>query len=99
MRVQVYHDAGHPLREKQGELICTAPFPSMPVGFWNDPGGSRYRAAYFDRFPKVWCYGDFAILTQRGALVILGRSVAVRNPGGCLRDAGLSRRCQGRSCA
>jgi acetoacetyl-CoA synthetase len=54
----------------------------MPVGFWNDPDGSRYRAAYFERFPGVWCHGDFAVLTARGGLVILGRSDAVLNPGG-----------------
>jgi acetoacetyl-CoA synthetase len=82
MRVQVYDDAGKAVREQQGELVCTAPFPSMPVGFWNDPDGSRYRAAYFERFPNVWCHGDFAILTSRGGLIILGRSDAVLNPGG-----------------
>jgi acetoacetyl-CoA synthetase len=54
----------------------------MPVGFWNDPDGSRYRAAYFERFPNVWCHGDYAVLTRRGGLVILGRSDAVLNPGG-----------------
>jgi acetoacetyl-CoA synthetase len=54
----------------------------MPVGFWNDPDGSRYRAAYFERFPNTWCHGDFAVLTARGGLVILGRSDAVLNPGG-----------------
>jgi len=82
MRVKVYDDAGRDVRGQQGELVCTAPFPSMPVGFWNDPDGSRYRAAYFERFPNVWCHGDFAILTSRGGLVILGRSDAVLNPGG-----------------
>ena len=82
MRVEVYDDAGRAVREQQGELVCTAPFPSMPVGFWNDPDGSRYRAAYFERFPNVWCHGDFAILTSRGGLIILGRSDAVLNPGG-----------------
>jgi acetoacetyl-CoA synthetase len=82
MRVEVYDDAGKAVREQQGELVCTAPFPSMPVGFWNDPDGSRYRAAYFERFPAVWCHGDFAILTSRGGLIILGRSDAVLNPAG-----------------
>ncbi len=82
MRVEVFDDAGHPLQGQQGELVCTAPFPSMPVGFWNDPDGSRYHAAYFDRFKNVWCHGDFAVLTERGGLVILGRSDAVLNPGG-----------------
>ena len=82
MRVEVFDDDGRSLRGQQGELVCTAPFPSMPVGFWNDPDGSRYRAAYFERFPNVWCHGDFAVLTARGGLVILGRSDAVLNPGG-----------------
>ncbi|MDH5175569.1 MAG: acetoacetate--CoA ligase [Gammaproteobacteria bacterium] len=82
MRVEVYDDAGKAVREQQGELVCTAPFPSMPVGFWNDPDGGRYRAAYFERFPNVWCHGDFAVLTSRGGLIILGRSDAVLNPGG-----------------
>jgi len=82
MRVEVYDDDGRPVQDQQGELVCTAPFPSMPVGFWNDPDGSRYRAAYFERFPNVWCHGDYAVLTGRGGLVILGRSDAVLNPGG-----------------
>jgi acetoacetyl-CoA synthetase len=82
MRVEVYDDEGRPLRGAQGELVCTAPFPSMPIGFWNDADGSRYRAAYFERFPDVWCHGDHALLTERGGLVILGRSDAVLNPGG-----------------
>jgi acetoacetyl-CoA synthetase len=82
MRVEVYDDDGRPVQGQQGELVCTAPFPSMPVGFWNDPDGSRYRAAYFERFPNVWCHGDYAVLTRRGGLVILGRSDAVLNPGG-----------------
>jgi acetoacetyl-CoA synthetase len=82
MRVEVFDDDGQPLQGQQGELVCTTPFPSMPIGFWNDPDGSRYRAAYFKRFPNVWCHGDFAVLTARGGLVILGRSDAVLNPGG-----------------
>jgi acetoacetyl-CoA synthetase len=82
MRVEVFDDGGQPLQGQQGELVCTAPFPSMPVGFWNDADGSRYRAAYFERFPNAWCHGDFAVLTARGGLVILGRSDAVLNPGG-----------------
>jgi acetoacetyl-CoA synthetase len=82
MRVEVYDDEGRPLVGQQGELVCTSPFPSMPVGFWNDPDGSRYRAAYFERFPNIWCHGDYAVLTERGGIVILGRSDAVLNPGG-----------------
>jgi len=82
MKVEVWNDAGRPVTEERGELVCTAPFPSMPVGFWNDPDGARYRAAYFERFPGIWHHGDYAMLTSRGGLVILGRSDAVLNPGG-----------------
>jgi acetoacetyl-CoA synthetase len=82
MKVEVWDDDGRPVTGERGELVCTAPFPSMPVGFWNDPDGSRYRAAYFERFPGAWHHGDYAMLTERGGLVILGRSDAVLNPGG-----------------
>ncbi len=82
MKVEVWDDEGRPVTGEKGELVCTAPFPSMPVGFWNDPDGSRYRAAYFEHFPGVWHHGDYALLTPRGGLVILGRSDAVLNPGG-----------------
>jgi acetoacetyl-CoA synthetase len=82
MKVEVWSDDGEPLTGERGELVCAAPFPSMPVSFWNDPDGSRYRAAYFMRFPGVWHHGDYALLTARGGLVILGRSDAVLNPGG-----------------
>jgi acetoacetyl-CoA synthetase len=82
MAVQIYDDAGRPVVGKKGELVCTAPFPSMPVAFWNDPDGSKYRRAYFERFPNVWCHGDYAELTVNGGVVIHGRSDAVLNPGG-----------------
>jgi len=82
MRTEVYDDDGRPAREQQGELVCSAPFPSMPLGFWNDPDGTKYRAAYFERFPNVWCHGDYAVHTSHGGFVILGRSDAVLNPGG-----------------
>ena len=82
MAVDIFDDAGRPLRGERGELVCTAPFPSMPVGFWNDPDGARYRAAYFERFPGVWHHGDYAALTAHDGLVIYGRSDAVLNPGG-----------------
>jgi acetoacetyl-CoA synthetase len=82
MAVEVWSDDGRPLRGAQGELVCTRAFPSMPVGFFNDPDGARYRAAYFDRFPNVWHHGDYAVLTDDDGLVILGRSDAVLNPGG-----------------
>ncbi len=82
MKVEVWNDDGKPVTGVKGELVCSAPFPSMPVGFWNDPDGSRYRAVYFERFPGIWHHGDYAMLTERGGLVILGRSDAVLNPGG-----------------
>jgi acetoacetyl-CoA synthetase len=82
MKVEVWTEDGQSVVGQQGELVCTAPFPSMPVAFWNDPDGSKYRAAYFERFPGVWHHGDYALLTERGGLVILGRSDAVLNPGG-----------------
>ena len=82
MKVEVWDEDGRALTGEKGELVCTAPFPSMPVGFWNDPDGAKYHAAYFTRFPGVWHHGDYALLTERGGLVILGRSDAVLNPGG-----------------
>ena len=82
MRVEIFSDEGRPVRGVRGELVCTAPFPSMPVGFWNDPDGTRYRAAYFERFPGVWHHGDYAELTEHDGIVIHGRSDAVLNPGG-----------------
>jgi acetoacetyl-CoA synthetase len=82
MRVEVWDDEGRPVRREKGELVCTAPFPSMPVGFWNDPDGAKYRAAYFERFPHVWCHGDYVELTEHDGIIIYGRSDAVLNPGG-----------------
>ena len=82
MDVHVFDDAGRPVIGEKGELVCTSPFPSMPVGFWNDPDGARYHAAYFERFDNVWCHGDYAELTPRGGMKIYGRSDAVLNPGG-----------------
>jgi acetoacetyl-CoA synthetase len=82
MAVDVFDADGRPVRGEKGELVCTRPFPSMPQGFWNDPDGARYRAAYFERFPGVWCHGDFAEITPHDGFVIHGRSDAVLNPGG-----------------
>jgi acetoacetyl-CoA synthetase len=82
MAVDIFDDDGRALRGERGELVCTAPFPSMPVGFWNDADGARYRAAYFERFPGVWHHGDYAALTAHDGLIIYGRSDAVLNPGG-----------------
>jgi acetoacetyl-CoA synthetase len=82
MRVEIFDDDGRPLSGQPGELVCTAPFPSMPVAFWNDPNGEKYRAAYFERFPNVWRHGDWAELTDHDGLIIHGRSDATLNPGG-----------------
>ena len=85
MAVNVFDDDGQPIPAGQGgrgELVCTAAFPAMPVGFWNDPGGAKYHAAYFDRFANVWCHGDFVELTANEGMIIYGRSDAVLNPGG-----------------
>ena len=82
MKVEVFDDAGRPVVGEKGELVCTMPFPSMPVGFWNDPDGAKYRAAYFETYPGVWRHGDYVALTEHGGIVIYGRSDAVLNPGG-----------------
>ena len=82
MKVEIIDDAGNPVREEKGELACTAPFPSMPVAFWNDPDGEKYKKAYFSRIPNVWCHGDHALLTEHDGIVIYGRSDATLNPGG-----------------
>jgi acetoacetyl-CoA synthetase len=82
MSVEVYDPAGRRVRGTEGELVCTRPFPSMPLGFWDDPGGAKYRAAYFDHYPGVWRHGDWARLTEHDGLLILGRSDATLNPGG-----------------
>ncbi len=82
MRVEVFDDEGRALRGAKGELVCTAPFPSMPIGFWNDPQGRKYSAAYFEKYPNVWCHGDYVELTEHGGMIIYGRSDAVLNPGG-----------------
>ncbi|MBK8455956.1 MAG: acetoacetate--CoA ligase [Phyllobacteriaceae bacterium] len=82
MAVDVWDEVGRPVRGEKGELVCTRPFPAMPIGFWNDPGGEKYRAAYFERFPGVWRHGDFAEWTEYGGMVIHGRSDATLNPGG-----------------
>jgi acetoacetyl-CoA synthetase len=82
MAVDVYDAEGHPVRRQKGELVCTRAFPSMPIRFWNDPDGQRYHKAYFERFPGVWCHGDFAELTEHDGVIIYGRSDAVLNPGG-----------------
>jgi acetoacetyl-CoA synthetase len=82
MAVDVVDESGQPLAAGKGELVCTRPFPSMPIGFWNDADGAKYRAAYFERFPGIWCHGDYAEKTAHGGFIIHGRSDATLNPGG-----------------
>ncbi len=83
MAVEVWDDDGKPVGPGQkGELVCVKPFPSMPVMFWNDPGGAKYHSAYFERFDNIWCHGDFAEWTEHGGIIIHGRSDATLNPGG-----------------
>ncbi|WP_241802015.1 acetoacetate--CoA ligase [Pseudomonas corrugata] len=82
MAVEVWDENGRSVREQKGELVCVRPFPCMPVGFWNDPDGSKYHAAYFERFPGVWCHGDFCEITEHEGWIVYGRSDATLNPGG-----------------
>jgi acetoacetyl-CoA synthetase len=82
MKVEIFDQRGQSIVGEPGELVCTAPFPSMPVAFWNDPDGSKYHAAYFDVYPNVWRHGDWAELTAHGGMIIYGRSDATLNPGG-----------------
>jgi len=82
MAVDVFDDAGQPMPSGKGELVCTKPFTSMPVGFLNDPGGVKYHNAYFERYPGIWHHGDFAEWTEQGGIVMQGRSDATLNPGG-----------------
>ncbi len=82
MDVQVWNDAGQPVIGEKGELVCAKHFTSMPVGFWNDADGEKFRSAYFETFPGIWAHGDYAEETPHGGLIIHGRSDAVLNPGG-----------------
>ena len=82
MAVDVFDESGAPVRGEKGELVCTRPFPVMPLGFWNDADGAKYRSAYFARFENVWCHGDFSEITAHDGLIIYGRSDATLNPGG-----------------
>jgi len=82
LAVSVFDEQGHEVIGQKGEMVCLKPFPSQPLGFWNDEGGKKYHAAYFERFPNVWRHGDFVELMPQGGLIIYGRSDAVLNPGG-----------------
>ena len=82
MKVEAFNAQGKPVINELGELVCTAPFPSMPLYFWDDPDQEKYLSAYFKTFPGVWCHGDFIKITENGGVVIYGRSDATLNPGG-----------------
>jgi len=82
MAVEVFDEQGKAVQGQKGELVCTGPFPAMPIGFWNDPDGAKYRAAYFEKYPGVWRHGDWCEITPHGGIIIYGRSDAVLNPGG-----------------
>ncbi len=82
MKVEAFNEDGKSVVNQQGELVCTAPFPSMPIYFWDDPDGKKYRAAYFERYPNVWTHGDYIEINDRGGVIIFGRSDATLNPGG-----------------
>lgn len=82
MQVEVFNDAGEPVIGEKGELVCSKPFPSMPLGFWQDDNNERYQEAYFDRFDNIWAHGDYAEITPEDGMIIHGRSDAVLNPGG-----------------
>ena len=82
MAVFAFDGNGQPLVDQEGELVCTKPFPSMPICFWEDEDGAKYHAAYFDHFPNIWTHGDFIKVTPRGGVVMYGRSDATLNPGG-----------------
>ena len=82
MKVEAYNEKSKPVIEEKGELVCTKPFPSMPVFFWNDPDGKKYKTAYFEDFEGVWKHGDFIKITKNGGVVVFGRSDATLNPGG-----------------
>ena len=82
VKVEVFDEDGRSIEGERGELVCTRPFPSLPLGFWDDPDGAKYRAAYFERYPGVWTHGDWCEITAHGGMIIYGRSDAVLNPGG-----------------
>ncbi len=82
MAMDVFDEMGRPIRGEKGELVCTKPFPSMPVAFWDDADGARYKAAYFERYPGIWHHGDFVELTEHDGVIVYGRSDATLNPGG-----------------
>lgn len=82
MKVEAFNERGESVVGEKGELVCTAPFPSMPIYFWEDEGGKKYHKAYFKEYPGIWTHGDYIIITENGGIVVYGRSDATLNPGG-----------------
>ena len=82
MQVEAFDDSGKPVVGEKGELVCTKPFPSMPIYFWDDKGGEKYHRAYFEKYPGIWTHGDYIKITETGGIVVYGRSDATLNPGG-----------------
>ena len=82
MKVEALNDKGKPVIGEKGELVCTEPFPSMPVYFWDDKSGEKYRKAYFEKYPGIWTHGDYIKINENGGIVVYGRSDATLNPGG-----------------
>ena len=82
MAVEIFNDDGHPVQQEKGELVCTKPFPCMPIYFWDDKDGRKYHDAYFDQFENIWAHGDYGEITAENGVIIHGRSDAVLNPGG-----------------
>ena len=82
LKVEVFDEHGQAVKGQKGELVCTRPFPSMPIGFWNDTDDRKYRAAYFEKYPGVWTHGDWCEITSHDGMIIYGRSDTVLNPGG-----------------
>ena len=82
MKVEAFNEKGESVIGEKGELVCSAPFPSMPVYFWDDDSGEKYRKAYFDKHKGVWTHGDYIKITENGGIIVYGRSDATLNPGG-----------------
>lgn len=82
MKVEAYNENGDSVVGEKGELVCTIPFPSMPVYFWNDPDGEKYTSAYFTHYPGKWRHGDYIKITENKGIIVYGRSDATLNPGG-----------------
>ncbi len=82
MKIEAFNEKGESVVGEKGELVCTEPFPSMPVYFWDDKDGAKYRKAYFEKYPGIWTHGDYIEITDNGGIKVFGRSDATLNPGG-----------------